>query len=213
MGQQSLLLFIDMSDLGGIVALVVSTAAGSSVISTVITTYATQVKDRAQIRADVRRLVRVAQSASVAGGTTEADMDQILDDFVRAGLLASLPFSVINLYFTVTRKTWAILHSGETPPPETLDAADRVAAQAFRLVVNATAYPYRTRFVVWRKSHRYMRILIGAMPELDEQYGQPRSRSLAWEREMLRKEREQRQTRRRLPSSGAPAASSAPPTV
>ena len=100
----------------------VSTAAGSSVISTLITTYATQAGDRRKVRADVRAVVRIVDDASRAEETTEARIDKALDDFMRAALLARLPLPLVNLFFTVARKSWAMRHAGQPVPAETESA-------------------------------------------------------------------------------------------
>jgi hypothetical protein len=201
-----------MSDIGGIVALVVSTAAGSSVISTLITTYATQAGDRRKVRADVRAVVRIADNASRAEETTEARIDEILDDFMRAALLARLPLPLVNLFFTVSRKSWAMRHAGQPVPAETIDATDRVAAEAFRMAVISSWHPSTSRLVVWRNSRRYMRILIGILPELDEEHGWPRPRKRDWERELLRKEQRERASRRKARDLDPAASSPQPPT-
>jgi hypothetical protein len=139
-------------------------------------------------------------------------MDEVLDDFTRAAMLARLPLPLVNLYFTVSRKSWAMRHTDQPVPAETTDAVDRVAAETFRMVVMLSWFSVASKLAVQRNSRRYMPILVGIVPEIDEEYGWPRSRKRAWEREMLRKEQHERASRR-LARDTAPATSSPQPSA
>jgi hypothetical protein len=204
-----------MSGMSDLVAVVVPTALGSSVISTLITTYAIQTRERRRARAEVRATMRSAQAAAAADEATVPDQMQAkLDEFVRAAQLARLPMPLVDLYVGVTRQIWAMgspyaPEGTASADPEVLDTATKVAAEAFTLLVSATWRPHRTRLKVWRRTRRYRRILVGGIPELDAWYVESKSRTRTWERDLLRKERRERRTRhhaRRHAKSPNPAA-------
>jgi hypothetical protein len=59
-----------MSGVGGVLAVVVPTALGSSVASTLITRYATQSRERRAAQAEVRRTMRAAQRKALLTNLT-----------------------------------------------------------------------------------------------------------------------------------------------
>lgn len=191
-----------MSGIDGVLAVVVPTALGSSVVSTLITTYATQTRERRQARAEVRGTIRVTEQAAHAADTSYDRMRETLDEFVRAAQLACLPMHLVDLYFAVTHMLWGAVHlspdewPGPTPQGPARETAEKVSAEAFRLLVSATWRPHRARVQVWRGTRRYRRILVAGIPETDRRFARSRLRSREWEREMLRRERRDRRARR-----------------
>ncbi len=192
-----------MSGVGGVLAVVVPTALGSSVASTLITTYATQSRERKAARVEVRRAMRAAQSVAYKVDTRITQLQETLDEFVRAAQLAQLPVPLVDLYVCAAEQVWRGLHTPEaewtraTTQATAVETAYRVLQEAFRLLVSATWLPHGSKVRVWRDTRRYRRVLVGGIPELDRKFGETWSHSRNWERDMLRKERRERKLRRK----------------
>ena len=206
-----------MSGISGVLAIVVPTALGSSVVSTLITTYATQYRERSQARAEVRGTMRAAECSAYKMDMKFTQLRETMDEFIRAAQLACLPMGLVDLYVVVIEQVWRGLHtsadewSGPTAQDAAVETAYRILQEAFRLLVEATWRPHRARVKVRRETRRYRRILVGGIPELDRKFGESRSRTREWERGMLRRERRERKTRRqpelpKPPESVAPTA-------
>lgn len=204
-----------MSGIGEVIAWVVPAALGSGVLSSLITTYATQASERNKARADVRQTMRAAQFASHKFETKISDLQETQDEFIRAAQLAHLPTDLVDLYVCAQEMVWRALHTAEdqwtnpTPQVSAAETAIRVRQEAFRLLVEATWRPHLSKVKVWRETRRYRRILVGGIPELDREFAPSKSAARAWEHDMLRKERRERKTRRRLKPAGTPSTSPA----
>lgn len=187
-----------MSDTNKLVT-VLSVAAGSSVVSALITTYATQTGERREARVHVREAMRPAEMAALAPATTWPGMHGASDDFIRTAQLAKLPMPLVDLYVAAVNGLWKIHHSSSEEELSEWDK-DGIAAvydRVFRLVVELTWHPHRTRVMAWRKTRRYRRILIGSNPRMDWHYSKlAETRGRTWEKAMLRKERNERNDRR-----------------
>ena len=187
-----------MSSVGSVLVVAIPAVLGSSVISSLVTVYATQSRDRREARAEVRAAMRAAEVTAVAGETSGAEMRALADEFARVAMLARLPMPLVDLYVVAATKVWAMQHpavSGDETPLPARGSVAMVSGEAFSLLVRATWHPHRDRVRMWRRTRRYRRILVGAVPELDRHYVQPRSQRRRWERELLGKERAERRAR------------------
>jgi hypothetical protein len=184
---------------GSILIVAVPAVLGSSVLSSLITTYVTQSGERRRTRAEVRNATRAVEKAAIGGTTTPNQMRELIDEFIQLAMLARLPMPLADLYVASSSKVWAIVHpyaDRDIVPDDVKESVFKVMAETFSLLALATWRPRLSKFKVWRRTRRYRRILVGAAPDLDRQYFESRSRRKTWERDMLKRERRDRRTRR-----------------
>lgn len=182
---------------------IIFAALGSGAFGSIITTYGTQTRERGQARTQVREAIRQVQNLTFPLPTLE-QLTAALDQLETSAMLARLSKKLTGLNREaafIRREVMASVAEASSPDPEFANsgsyrafAFEHIAAETLQLLIGATWHPILGAPYRWWRTRQLSRVT-----DIFPRPG-PRPRDKRhWEREAIRKAKQERKHRRRAP--------------